>query len=134
MREHVPVILGADRDAGSLGSASCTSLGHRIPDLPQVGSDFGFLPLASVVIPLVTSADLHARISLSFVLLELVVRDGAIALWLVRRLLRRAGPCRHRHSCVFALGRCKQEATALSAESGHGQNIGHSRLSMARCN
>src|SRR5439155_24281543 len=100
MREDVPMVLGTNRDAGSFRSASGTSLGHRIADLPQVGSDFLFLPLALVVIPLVTSADLHARIALSVVLLELVVRNGEIALCLIYRLVRRARPWRHGNSCV----------------------------------
>src|SRR5204863_6259899 len=36
MCEDVPVILRANRHAGSFGSASGTPLGHRVPDLPQV--------------------------------------------------------------------------------------------------
>src|SRR5438132_1595093 len=95
MREDVPMVLGTKRDAGSFRSASGTPLGYRIADLPQVGSDFRFLPLALVVIPLVTSADLHARIAPSLVLLELVVRNGETVFWFAHRLLRRAGLCRH---------------------------------------
>src|SRR5215203_3196819 len=100
MREDVPVVLGTDRDAGSFRSTSGSSLRHRIADLPQVGSDFRLLPLATVVVPLMTSADLHARIALSLVLLELVVRNDEVALRLVRRSLCRAGLCGHDSPCV----------------------------------
>jgi hypothetical protein len=67
MREHVPVVLRPNRNAGSFWSASRTSLGHRISDLPKVRRDFLFFPLAWVVTPLVAAADLHACIPLSCV-------------------------------------------------------------------
>src|SRR6266545_454224 len=67
MRDNIPVVLGANRHARSFWRASRASLGYRVADLPQVGSDLRFLPFAPVVIPLVTSPDLHAGISLSLV-------------------------------------------------------------------
>src|SRR5436190_13254997 len=112
MRKDVPVILRTNRNAGSFRSASGTSLGDRIADLPQVGSDFLLPPLASVVIPLVTSADLHAGVSLSLVLLEIVVRNGRIAFRLLRRSFCRAGLCCHDYTRVLPLPRCKPEAAA----------------------
>src|ERR671937_2580356 len=99
MRKEVPVVLRTDRNAGSFRSVSRASLGHRVADLPQVGGDFLFPPLALVVVPLVTSADLHARISLSLMLFEVVVRDRRIALRLVLRFSRRAGLWCHGRSC-----------------------------------
>src|SRR5690349_4025606 len=95
MREDVPVILGADGHAGSFRSAPGAPLGHGVADLPQVGRDLLFLPLAPVVIPLVTSADLHPRITLALVLLEFVVGNGEIAFGLGGRLFRRAALYAH---------------------------------------
>src|SRR5205823_5329847 len=99
MGDDVPVVLGAHWNSGSFRSASGASLGHGVADLPQVGSNLLFLPLALVVIPFVTSADLHARISLALVLLEFVEGNGEIALGLVPGLFRRARLGCHAHSC-----------------------------------
>ena len=74
------MVLGADRDSRSFRCASGTSFRHRIADLPQVWRDFCFFPLAWIVVPLVTAANLHAGIALTFVLLELSLYETARSL------------------------------------------------------
>ena len=64
VREHVPVVLRPDRDTGTFGSMPCTTLRHCIGDLPQVRRDLGFLPVTLVIMPMVTTTDLHASILL----------------------------------------------------------------------
>src|SRR2546423_1762282 len=86
-RHGVPVVLRVDGNARPFGSSASPPFGHRVADLPEIGGDLLFLPFALVVIPLVTAADLHAGIPASLVALELVIRDGHVAL---AALLRRA--------------------------------------------
>src|SRR6185503_2672212 len=96
VREDVPVIFGAERHAGALRRAPDAPLVDGIADLPEIGRDLGFLPLALVVVPLVAAADPHARVLLALVLLEAVigVRGIAAGRW-VRRPLRCPGCSLH---------------------------------------
>src|SRR5256885_6220723 len=56
VRQHVPVVRRADGNARAFRSSAGAAFGDRVADLPKIGSDLLFLPLALVVVPLVTAA------------------------------------------------------------------------------
>src|SRR5262249_45258242 len=117
--EDEPVVLGADRHAGALRRLAGAALLHLVAEGPLVRRDLALAPIARLVVPLVASPDLRARVALALVLLPRVVRRRrrcglalpaagalragvAIAGARVARcrhdLLRVAGPCRRRRA------------------------------------
>src|SRR5207249_7257863 len=56
---------------------------HRVREFPFVRCDLLFFPFTLIVVPLVASADLHARVPLSLEFLEIVIGRGQILLGLL---------------------------------------------------
>src|SRR5262249_46662096 len=76
--DEVPMVFGPHRPPGSLRRLACPPLGDGILDLPLIGSDLLFVPLAPVVVPLVCAADTHTRVPLPVKVLRGIVRSGHV--------------------------------------------------------
>src|SRR5687768_15985712 len=74
------MVFCSKRYTRTFRSFASSSFCNCIRYFPQVGSDLGFFPFATIIYPPVTSADLHAGILFSLKFFILIITGGNITL------------------------------------------------------